>query len=70
MKVRRNTEVAATERSTYRGYNLADVVRVCRAVENKEMKLEWLKPANKKHDPEKMNVPRTTVQEWLEDDHV
>ena len=69
MKVRRHTEVAAVQRSTYRNYDLADVVRVCRGVENKEIKLEWLKPANKNHDSEKMNVPRTTVQEWLEDDH-
>ena len=66
---RRNSEVTATLSGTYRNYNLGDVVRVCQAVERKEIKLEWLKPSNANHDPVTMNVPRTTAQEYLEDDH-
>ena len=42
--------------------------RICAEVESGTIKLEWLKPNNKHHDPSTMNVPRSTITDWLRSD--
>ena len=67
--VQRGEECTVIRRGTYQKYTFDDVVRVCKMVESKEIRLEWLNPDHKKHDANTMNVPRTTIQGWLVDDN-
>ena len=67
----RNSVLQVRVKGTYGAgdtYNLDDVIRICKAVSEKKMKLAWLYPDNAHHDPVTMNVPRTTIVRWLMDD--
>ncbi len=65
---KRGEQVVVTARGEYGGYDFADVVRLCKAVESGEIKPAWLEEGHKKHDPVDMNVPYSTIRRWLMDD--
>ena len=68
---RRNEHVTIKVRGNYGAgsvYTWEDVVRIAEKIEAGEMKTKWLDPNHKKHDPTTMNVPYSTMREWLEDD--
>ena len=69
---KRGTVFQVKMRGTYgagKTYDWQDVVRIGEKIFKKEMKLSWLKPDHKKHDPSTMNVPYGTMKEWGMDDH-
>ena len=65
---KRGEQVIVTVRGEYGGYDFADVVRLCKAVESGQIKAAWLEAGHKRHDPVDMNVPSSTIRRWLMDD--
>jgi len=49
-------------------YGFDDVCRICGEVESGTIKLAWLYQDNKNHNPDTMNVPRSTIVRWLQPD--
>ena len=58
---KRGAQVAVKANVSYGGYTFGDVDRLCSAVDAKQIKLAWLRPARELHGPSTTNVPRATI---------